>query len=141
VGSPNAWRRNRLDQARRARSIALTLCVASLVFVSAALAATGAATHARAAGPCNRSAAKNLIHRYPHLDPWMPIFDRPGAVLCGSFLGPGSNSMVVSFAAATCGGSSGWPAFRRSHGEWNLAWHYRNGQASLVAVGEELKEP
>jgi hypothetical protein len=91
-------------------------------------------------GGCSRALAKKLIHEYPHLDPWAPIYEAPGAVLCGPFLGKGSNALVMSFAAATCGGSSGWAAFRRQGGEWKLAWRHRDGQRNIRAVGSDIEE-
>ena len=48
--------------------------------------------------------------------------------------------MVVSFKAATCGGTFGWAVFRRHAGRWNLVWRYRNGQRSIAEVGVEIKE-
>jgi hypothetical protein len=91
-------------------------------------------------GACSRSTAKALIDAHPHLDPWVPLSDRPGEVLCGPFLGKGSRAMVVSFAASICGGDSGWAVFRRHAGRWNLVWRYRNGQASIAKVGDEISE-
>lgn len=95
---------------------------------------------AQSAGQCSRAVAKAVIHEHPGLHPWYPLSERPGQVLCGSFLGQGSNAMVASFAASTCGGSSGWAAFRRHAGRWNLVWHYRNGQRSIARVGNQIKE-
>lgn len=48
--------------------------------------------------------------------------------------------MIVSFKAATCGGTFGWAAFRRHRGRWNLVWRYRNGQRSIAKVGKEIRE-
>jgi hypothetical protein len=46
----------------------------------------------------------------------------------------------MSFAAATCGGSSGWAAFHHQNGEWKLAWRHRDGQRSIKAVGADIEE-
>ncbi|MEX2108934.1 MAG: hypothetical protein WD827_08635 [Solirubrobacterales bacterium] len=81
-----------------------------------------------------------MIHEHPGLHPWYPLSERPGQVLCGSFLGKGSNAMAVSFAASTCGGSSGWAVFRKYSGHWNIVWKQRDGQRSIAKVGSEIKE-
>lgn len=119
---------------RRALGITLLCLVALGVFTGQSLARSGTT------GGCSRTVAKKLIHEYPHLDPWAPIYEAPGAVLCGPFLGKGSNALVMSFAAATCGGSSGWAAFRHQGGQWKLAWRHRNGQRSIKAVGSDIEE-
>ena len=95
---------------------------------------------AKGAVQCSRVAAKAVIHEHPGLHPWYPLSERPGQVLCGSLLGRGGNAMAVSFAAATCGGSSGWAAFRRHAGHWNLVWRYHNGQRSIAKVGSQIRE-
>jgi hypothetical protein len=124
---------------RRVPGISLATLVVLLLFAAAGPSA-GTDSASAASGNCSRATAKALIHEHPHLDPWAPIYEKPGAVLCGAFLGPGSNALVMSFAAATCGGSSGWAAFRRQGNDWKLAWHYRNGQRSIAAVGTDIKE-
>lgn len=94
----------------------------------------------KAAPQCSRAAARAVIREHPRLHPFAPLFTAVGPVLCGSLLGPGSNAMIVSFKAATCGGTAGWAAFRRHAGRWNLVWKYRNGQRSLAKVGTDIEE-
>lgn len=94
----------------------------------------------KGAAECSRAAAKEVIREHPRLHPFAPLFTQAGPVLCGSFLGAGSNAMVVSFKAATCGGTAGWAVFRRHAGRWNLVWRQHNGQRSLAEVGTEIKE-
>ncbi len=123
---------------RRVLGVALTGIV--MVSVFAVGPAAGTSSGGDAPGSCSRATAKSLIRENPHLHPWAPIYEAPGAVLCGSFLGKGSNALVMSFAAATCGGSSGWAAFRRKGNEWKLVWKYRNGQRSIAAAGTDIRE-
>ncbi len=118
------------------RALGLTL----ICFVALGAFAGQSTAESGGSGSCSRAVAKKLIHEYPHLDPWTPPFAAPGAVLCGSFLGKGSNALVMSFAAATCGGSSGWAAFRHRGGEWRLAWRHRDGQRNIKAVGTDVEE-
>lgn len=118
------------------------LCAAVLILV--VLVGLGLGEPQRSAGeaapPCSRAAAKEVIREHPRLHPFAPLFTAAGPVLCGSFLGPGSNAMVVSFKAATCGGTAGWAVFRRHAGRWNMVWHQRNGQRSLAKVGTDIEE-
>jgi hypothetical protein len=117
------------------------LVVFSLVLLSLALAlGSPQGSAGSAARECSRAAARAVIDERPGLHPFAPVFTAPGPVLCGSFLGKGSNAMVVSFKAATCGGTLGWAVFRRHAGRWNLVWRYGNGQRSIAKVGVEIKE-
>lgn len=117
------------------------LVALSLVLGSLAFALSSPQGSARSAvRECSRAAARAVIDERPGLHPFAPVFTAPGPVLCGSFLGKGSNAMVVSFKAATCGGTFGWAVFRRHAGRWNLVWRYRNGQRSIAKEGVEVKE-
>jgi hypothetical protein len=65
-----------------------------------------------------------------------PIFE----VLCGPFLGPGSQGMVASVAVPTgCGGSLEWAVFHFAAGTWQLVMRRRNG-AFLSALGSDIRE-
>ena len=120
----------------RVQIVALSLVLGLLAFgLSSPEGSAGSA-----AGKCSRAAARAVIDERPGLHPFAPAFTAPGPVLCGSFLGKGSNAMVVSFKAATCGGTFGWAVFRRHTGRWNLVWRYGNGQRSIAKVGAEIKE-
>jgi hypothetical protein len=121
-------------------AIALALAPALIALSVTPVGASAASGGTKRAGTCSRAAARAVIHEHPHLDPWFPLSERPGQVLCGQFLGGDSTAMAVSFAAATCGGTSGWAVFRRHAGRWNLAWHYRNGQRSIAKAGTEIEE-
>jgi hypothetical protein len=118
------------------RCLTLTLLTGVLLI---GLATTGAAAGS-SVGECNQDTAEGLLQENPDIDHAGPPFVI-GQVLCGEFLGPGSQAMVLSFSPPTCGGFFGWAVFsRRSDGSWQLVWTYRNGQTSLVAVGAELEE-
>jgi hypothetical protein len=61
-------------------------------------------------------------------------------VLCGAFMGPGSDVMVVSLAS---GGTSvpfeGWVVFRLTGKTWQLVMQQRNG-ADISAAGTAIRE-
>ena len=60
-------------------------------------------------------------------------------VLCGHFVGPGSNAMVASLAPPTgCGGSIGWAVFNYSAGRWRVVLKSVNG-AFVSAVGSDIR--
>lgn len=127
----------RLDETPRLRIAAATLAAIGALVL--ALASSPVAAARGGSGTCSRAAARQVIREHPHLHPFAPLFTAAGPVLCGPFLGRGE-AMIVSFKAATCGGTFGWAAFRWHGGKWNLVWHYRNGQRSLAAVGAEIEE-
>jgi hypothetical protein len=90
-------------------------------------------------GACNAETATALGEEYD-LNPFAPIVTEMSP-LCGEFLGPGVEAMVVRAVPATCGGYAGWAVFRHeADGSWQLVWKYRNGQTDLVAVGNDLEE-
>jgi hypothetical protein len=64
-----------------------------------------------------------------------PVFK----VLCGSFAGPGSQTMVASLLGEANTGMIGWVVFRRIGGEWQLLME-RRGAAELTAAGADIKE-
>ena len=61
-------------------------------------------------------------------------------VICGPFLGPGSQAMAAMVAVPTgCGVSVGWAVFRFAGGVWQLVMKQENG-ARLQAVGSDIRE-
>ncbi len=128
---------HRPDRTPRLRIAAATLAAIGVLVL--ALASSPIAVGSAGSGSCSRAAARAVIREHPHLHPFAPIFTAAGPVLCGPFLGRGE-AMIVSFRAATCGGTFGWAAFRWHGGKWNLVWHYRNGQRTIAAVGTEIEE-
>jgi len=69
-----------------------------------------------------------------------PTLTRPIAqVLCGAFVGPGSNAMAASIAIPSCGRTAQWAVFRWTGTEWQLVLTRNNG-ADLDAVGSDIRE-
>ena len=93
-----------------------------------------------AAGSCSKTEATRVVERL-HLgnadDP--DVSDPVAQVLCGSFVGPGSQAMVASLAIPSCGRTAGWVVFRRSGADWQLVMERNNG-ADLDAVGTGIRE-
>jgi hypothetical protein len=124
------------------------LCVASCVLVvtvfagSAAGRETSSFSHStKAATPeCSRAAAHELVERL-HLgnadDP--QVSEPVGQVLCGPFMGPGSQAMVLSLTIPSCGRTAGWVVFGMAEGAWQLVMTRNNG-ADLAAVGSDIQE-
>jgi hypothetical protein len=93
-----------------------------------------------ATGKCSKSTAVEVATRlHVGIDPVLgktPI----SQVLCGPFLGSGSQGMVASIAVPTgCGGSIGWAVFRFAAGTWQLVMKRNNG-AFLSAVHSDIRE-
>jgi hypothetical protein len=93
-----------------------------------------------AAGPCSRAEATRVVDRL-HLgnadDP--SVSDPVAQVLCGAFVGTGSQAMVASLAIPSCGRTAGWVVFRRAGGRWQIVLERTNG-ADLDAVGGGIRE-
>jgi hypothetical protein len=93
-----------------------------------------------AAGPCSKAEARRVVERLrlgstgdPNLS--SPVFQ----VLCGPFVGPGSQAMVASLAIPSCGRTAGWVVFRRAGTSWELVLQRNNG-ADLDVVGTGIRE-
>jgi hypothetical protein len=70
-----------------------------------------------AAPACDRATALEVMQRYGLL--YDPTRAQPiGQVLCGPFLGPGSQSMAVSNSSGTCLPFNGWSVFRSDGTDW-----------------------
>ncbi len=109
-----------------------------------ALAGGGTSRAGIASARCSRAAAQSALREHPKFDPiYIPKLEFPGQVLCGAFLGSGSRTMVVGFAAAVCINDSydlGWGVYRLRAGRWQPAWKHWEGSQSLAAVGSTIKE-
>jgi hypothetical protein len=120
------------------RRLALALVVA--VLVPAAIVAGSAARSSTTAAACSKAAASKAMTSYgigvikPY-QPKAPVYQ----VLCGPFLGPGSQAMVGSIAIPSCGGSVDWAVFRYAGGSWKLVMNVKHG-AFLDAVGSDIRE-
>jgi hypothetical protein len=95
---------------------------------------------AATAGPCSKAEATRVVERL-HLgnadDP--DVSDPVAEVLCGAFVGPGSQAMVASLAIPSCGRTGGWVVFRRAGATWELVMERHNG-GDLHAVGTGIRE-
>lgn len=73
-----------------------------------------------------------------------PGIDHPVSVVCGAFLGPGSQAMVVTFNRGTCLPNFGWAVFRDADGTWKLLDPPGDVQhvvyPPLRAVGNDIRE-
>jgi hypothetical protein len=95
--------------------------------------AGGAAAHA----DCSKAAATEIVLRLHLNDP--EVADPVGKVLCGSFTGPGSQTMVVSLWGP---GNSGWIAFavfRWAGGAWQFLMK-APAAASITAAGSDIRQ-
>jgi hypothetical protein len=102
--------------------------------------ASGSAIPSFGPGKCSKSTAVEVATRlHVGVDPILgktPI----SQVLCGPFLGPGSQGMVASVAVPTgCGGSLEWAVFRFTSGNWQVVMVRKNG-AFLSPVGSNIRE-
>jgi hypothetical protein len=62
-------------------------------------------------------------------------------VICGPFLGPGSQAMAAMVAVPTgCGFSIGWAVFRFAGTVWQMVMKQDNGALRLQAVGSDIRE-
>lgn len=120
------------------RREAVLVVVSALVVGSSALAATPRT--APSSGPCSKREATLAVERLGLGSTGDPDVSDPVAqVLCGAFLGPGSQGMVASLAIPSCGRTAGWVVFRRSGSAWQLVMERSNG-ADLDAVGTGIRE-
>jgi hypothetical protein len=72
-----------------------------------------------------------------------PQLEHPVTVLCGAFLGPGSNAMAVTFNNGSCIPDTGWAVFRDEGGTWRLLdppGQVKDVILPLTAVGNDIRE-
>ena len=90
-------------------------------------------------GRCSKAEATAVVKRL-HLGGADFLPNPVWEVICGAFMGPGSQSMVVSLAT---GGASapfgGWAVFRLAGGTWQLVMQRRDG-ARVSAAGSDIRE-
>ncbi len=121
--------------------------VGLLVVVSALLAvlaepvlAEPAPASSAATVACSTEAAQALVEQLHLGNADDPNVANPVAqVLCGEFVGPGVESMVVSLTTPGCGRTIGWLVFRSTGESWELVLQRPNG-AQLAAVGSDIQE-
>lgn len=91
-----------------------------------------------AAARCSRAAAIEVVERL-RLGNAGYTPNPVAQVLCGPFLGRGSDAMVASLSIPSCGRTGGWVVFRRTAGDWQPVLTRNNG-AELAAVGSGIRE-
>ncbi len=98
----------------------------------------------RAAAKCSRAAAQTALRAHPRIDPvGSPKLEFPSQVLCGTFLGPRTQAMVVGFAATVCISGDynlGWGVYRLTAGKWQPVWKHWEGAQSIAALGSTVRE-
>jgi hypothetical protein len=107
--------------------------------------ASGASRARVTSAKCSRAEAQTALRAHPNFDPvYIPKLEFPSQVLCGAFLGPGSRTMVVGFAANVCAFSGdtvlGWGVYRWRAGKWQRAWKSWTPSVGIAAVGTNIKE-
>jgi hypothetical protein len=96
-----------------------------------------------ASGRCSKATALQVVERLHLGDPGIPDpSHRVAQVLCGAFVGPGSQAMVAAIANGTCWPNSGWAVFRFTGGAWQLVPNGYHGGfvAALAAVGSDIRQ-
>ena len=91
-----------------------------------------------AAARCSRAAAIDVVERL-RLGNAGYTPNPVAQVLCGPFLGPGSEAMVASLSIPSCGRTGGWVVFRRTATDWQPILARNNG-AELAGVGSGIRE-
>jgi hypothetical protein len=61
-------------------------------------------------------------------------------LVCGAFLGPGSEAAAFALTIPSCGISGDWVVFRRQGGSWLYVFESGDGVVGLQAVGRDIKE-
>src|SRR5688572_14794862 len=92
-----------------------------------------------AAADCSQAAAVAPGKPYA-FDPSSP---KVKLELCGAFLGPGREAMVVSFISPTCWPYQSWAVFGSTSGGWKLVKlvpAYLAPGRHLAAVGNDIRE-
>jgi hypothetical protein len=114
----------------------LTLCLTGV----GAAEAFGPAADGPVVEHCSRQAAEQAAGEHSGFVGF--VKDPIQQVLCGSFAGPGSATMAVTFAAPTCWSPQGWAVYSFSNGAWELVLD-RPGvflSRDLAAVGGKIEE-
>ena len=99
---------------------------------------TAAVQAAKVAGRCSKAEAIEAVELL-QLNEGLVATDPVNRVLCGPFVGPGSNAMVVSLTRETCLPNLGWAVLRFAGGVWRPVMK-RDGFATLSKVGTNIRE-
>ena len=120
----------------------MLLCVASCLLVFAVSAGSAAARGnspggAAATADCSKTTATEIVLRLHLNDP--EVSDPVGKVLCGSFTGPGSQTMVVSLWGPGNTGFIEFAVFRWDGGAWQYVMK-QPAAASITAAGPDIRQ-
>jgi len=128
--------------ASRALSGSITLVALMLASFAWAVASSSAGgdvrSDAASPGRCSLAEANAVVERL-HLNDGLVVAKPVNRVLCGPFLGPGSNAMVASLSRETCLPNFGWAVFRFAGGAWQLVMK-RDGFAIVSKAGSDIQE-
>lgn len=92
---------------------------------------------AAATADCSKAAATEIVLRLQLNDP--EVADPVGKVLCGSFTGPGSQTMVVSLWGPGNSGFIEWVVFRWDGDAWQFVMK-QPAAASITAAGSDIRQ-
>ena len=111
----------------------------AIVAFSVTVAASQSATTRQisAAGRCSRAAARTIVEELGLGEQSVP--DPVGRVLCGSFAGPGSETMVVSLWGPGNSGFVAWAVFRWTGSTWQFLMK-QPAAASITAAGHDIRQ-
>jgi hypothetical protein len=113
------------------RLVLVGCALAALAVPGGAAAASAAPRAASVGGACSKPTAQQLTP------------DKVAGVLCGSFLGPGSTTMVLMTTSGVCAPFATWDLYRLSGGSWQrveLPGHGGYSGVPVAAVGNDLRE-
>jgi len=116
------------------------LWIGAAVAAIAAVAATGAfggSGSGTITGRCSKADATAVVKRLGLNDPTVatPVYK----VLCGSFTGPGSRTMVVSIWGPGNSGPAEWAVFRWYGNTWQFLMK-QPAAASITAAGNDIRQ-
>jgi hypothetical protein len=128
----------------RLRRVVL-LCVVSCFLIFDVSAGSAAAPGGFSSSPgattatadCSEAAAREVVLRLHLNDP--EVADPVGKVLCGSFTGPGSQTMVVSLRGPGNTGLIEWAVFHWAGDAWQLIMK-QPAAASITAAGSDIRQ-
>jgi hypothetical protein len=86
---------------------------------------------------CSKAPATEIVLRLHLNDP--EVADPVGKVLCGSFTGPGSQTMVVSLWGPGNSGWIEWAVFRWTGNAWEFLMK-QPAAASITAAGSDIRQ-
>lgn len=112
------------------------LCVVSCLLVLAVSAGSAAGTSS-ASADCSKAGAVEVVERLHLNDP--EVADPVGRVLCGSFTGPGSQTMVVSLVGPGNTGLIEWAVFRWEADAWQFVMK-QPAAAAITAAGPDIRQ-